>query len=280
MRRWRIDAEASFRDRLHSAPAHDRVQAESLKMKEARMHRPLSSLAGLAIALLLAISVSAQSIQVSPANKTIAITATDEATETADVAAVTVGYEVFGPDSASAYAQGGRISQAVLEALHKLDVADKNIESAGQGLERYNDFNDKDTPAERAQKQFVMRQSWTVTVAPGQAAEVIRAAVAAGANQSGAIDWRVSDRQAVQARAAAAALVKARGIATQMAEGLHVKLGALIYASNEAPNVRPIFHAALAASAKGAPGAPPPLLEIRPQTVREEATVYAVFAVE
>lgn len=234
----------------------------------------------LALALLFAHAALAQTIQVSPANKTIAITAADEATETADVAAVTVGYEVFGPDSASAYAQGGRISQAVLQALHTLAVADKNIESGSQGLQRYNDFNNKDTPAERAQKQFVMRQSWTVTVAPAQAAAVIRAAVAADANRSGAIDWRVSDRQALQARAAAAALVKARGIATQMAEGLHVKLGALIYASNEAPNVRPIFHAALAASGNGAPGSPAPLLEIRTQTVREEATVYAVFAIE
>jgi len=244
------------------------------------MLRVSSSFAALALGASIVSSASAQTIQVSPANKTVAITATDEATETADVAAVTVGYEVFGPDSASTYAEGGRVSQAVLDVLHKLGVADKNIESGSQGLERYNDFNDKDTPAERALKQFVMRQSWTVTVAPAQAAEVIRAAVAAGANQSGAIDWKVSDRQALQARAAAAALVKARAIAAQMAEGLHVKLGDLIYASNEAPNVRPIFHAALAASAKGAPGMPAPLLEIRPQTVRKEATVYAVFAIE
>lgn len=243
------------------------------------MFRFSSSLAGMTIAVLLAGAASAQTIQVSPANKTIAITATDEATEPADIAAVTLGYEVFGPDSASAYAQGGHISQAVIEALHKLGVTDKNIESAGQGLERYNDFSNKETPAERAQKQFVMRQSWTVTVAPALAAEVIRAAVAAGANQSGAIDWKVSDRPALQARAAAAALVKARTIAAQMAEGLHVKLGALIYASNEAPEVRPVFRALVAGAAKAAPP-PPPLLEIRPQMVREEATVHSVFAVE
>jgi uncharacterized protein YggE len=243
------------------------------------MFRSSSSLAVLAFASMLACTAPAQTIQVSPANKTIAITATDEATEPADVAAVSLGYEVYGPDSASAYAQGGRISQAVVDALHKLGVADKNIESAGQGLDRYNDFNDKDTPAERAQKQFVMRQSWTATVAPAQAAEVIRAAVTAGANQSGAIDWKVSDRQALQARAAAAALVKARTIAAQMAAGLHVKLGDLVYASNEAPEIRPLFHAALAAPANAA-APPPPLLEIRPQTVREQATVHAVFAIE
>ena len=238
----------------------------------------------LTIALACALFAStalAQTIQVNNANRTIAITASDEATETADIAAVTVGFEIYGPDSDTTYAQGGQISQAVLDALHKQGVADKNIESANQGLERYNDFNDKDTPAERARKQFVMRQSWTVSVPPQKAAEVIRAAVAAGANQSGAIDWKIADRQALQARAAANALVKARGIAAQMAEGLHVKLGDLLYASNQAPEVgpKPMFNMrSLNAAAKNPP--PPPLLEIRPQTVREEATVYAVFAVQ
>lgn len=232
-------------------------------------------------ATLSAAAVSAQTIQVSSANKTIAITATDEATATADIAAVTIGFEVFGPDSDSTYADGGRISQAVLAALHAQSVEDKNIESANQGLEPFNDFNQKDTPAERARKQFVMRQSWTVTVPPQKAAGVIRAAVAAGANQSGAIDWRVADHKALQARAAAAALVKARVIAAQMAEGLHVKLGDLLYASNQAPETVRVPRALLfGAAAKAASPAPPPLLALQPQTVREEATVYAVFAIE
>jgi hypothetical protein len=119
---------------------------------------------------------------------------------------------------------------------------------------------------------------------------VIRLAVAAGANQSGQIDWRLADRKALQAQAAANALVKARAVASQMADGLHVKLGALIYASNETPNTRIYFHHPVMGqmgygSGGGVGGvgskyisAPP--LEIRPQTIREEATVYAVFAIE
>ncbi len=232
-------------------------------------------------AALFASTAFAQTIQIGSTNKTIAITATGEATQTADIAAITIGFEVFGPDPDAAYADGGRISQAVLTALHQQGVADKSIESTNQGLERYNDFDQKDTPAERTRKQFVMRQSWNVTVPPPKAAEVIRAAVAAGANQSGGIEWRVADRDALQARAAAAALVKARAIAAQMAEGLHVKLGDLLYASNQAPEAAPVprpmlFHAL----AKAASPTPPPLLAISPQAVREEATVYAVFAIE
>jgi uncharacterized protein YggE len=228
----------------------------------------------------LAGTVSAQTIQINRENKTIAISTTDEATATADIAAVTVGFEVYGPAAESTYAAGGKISHAVLDALHKAGIEDKSIESSNQGLQRNTDFDDKDTPEQRANKQFVFRQSWTVSVAPTDAAEVIRVAVAAGANQSGAIEWRLSDRKALQAKAAQAALVKARAVASQMADGLHVKLGELIYASNEMPIASEYRYKTVPP-----PGPPPPpavtlpTLEIRPQTIREEATVYTVFAI-
>lgn len=226
-----------------------------------------------------------QTIQINRDNKTIAISTTDEATATADIAAVTVGFEIFGPDSDATYAEGGKLSQAILGALHKAGVADKDIESSGQGLQRNTDFDEKETPEQRARTQFVFRQSWDVSVAPKGAAEVIRVAVGAGANKTGAIDWRLSDRRALQAKAAEAALVKARAVAERMASGLNVKLGALIYASNETPNTRIYFaRQQVGTSVSGgfaAPAPPPaPTLEIRPQTIREEATVYAVFAIE
>jgi uncharacterized protein YggE len=125
-----------------------------------------------------------------------------------------------------------------------------------------------------------------VNVTPQSAAEVIRVAIAAGANKSGSIDWRYSGRKDLQAKAAGNALVKAREVASRMASGLNVKLGALIYASNETPNTK-IYFARPAqgmtlntssAMISSIPTGPP--LEIRPQTIREEATVYAVFAIE
>lgn len=230
--------------------------------------------------------ISAQTIQINRENKTIAISSTDEATATADIAAITVGFQVYGSVAESTYADGGKISHAVLDALHKAGIDDKSIESSNQGLRQNNDFNDTDTPEQRAKKQFVFRQSWVVSVAPNNAAQVIRVAVATGANQSGAIEWRLSDRKALQARAAQAALVKARAVASQMADGLHVKLGELIYASNETPNARIYFarpRGELAGSGAGggmmASYIAVPTLEIRPQTIREEATVYAVFTI-
>lgn len=232
------------------------------------------------------IVATAQTIQINKENKTIAISTTDEATATADIAAVTIGYEVFDSDFDAAYADGGKLSHAILDALHKAGVDDKGIESSGQSLTRNTEFDDKDKSDQRAKKQFVMSQSWVVSVQPSAAAEVIKVSVAAGANKSGAIDWRISDRKALQAKAAEAALMKARAVASQMADGLHVQLGNLIYASNESPKVNLYFPRpglALYGTSDASVSSQVnllPALEIRPQTVREEATVYAVFAIE
>jgi uncharacterized protein YggE len=240
----------------------------------------------LAMSFVLVETALPQSIQINRENKTIAISATDEATATADIAAVTIGFEVYDADSESTFANGSKISHAVLEALHKAGVEDRSIESSGQGLQRNTDFDDKDKPEQRAKKQFVFRQSWDVSVPPQAAAEVIRVTIAAGANKSGAIDWRLSDRKLLQAKAAEAALIKAREVAARMADGLHVKLGDLIYASNETPNTKIYFARPQQGmifnteSASVASYVVIPTLEIHPPTIREEATVYAVIAIE
>jgi uncharacterized protein len=240
-----------------------------------------------AVACIFSVATFGQSIQINRENKTIAISTTDEATATADIAAITVGFEVFGPESQGTYADGGKLSQAILEALHKSGVKDESIESSGQSLQRNTDFDDKDKSEDRVMKRFVFRQSWTVSATPQSASEVIRAAIAVGANQTGAIDWRLSERKALQAKAAESALVKARAVAERMADGLHVKLGALIYASNETPNARIYFARPQQGMTLNTESASVssvvnllPNIEIRPQIIREEATVYAVFAIE
>jgi len=232
---------------------------------------------------------AAQTIQINQQNKTIAISTTDEATAIADIAAITIGFEIFKPDADSASAEGGRRSHAIMDALHKAGVDDKSIESKTQGVSRNTNFDDKENAAQRAQRQYRAEQSWEVSVAPKDASAVLQLAMASGANTSGAINWRLTERKGLQAQAAATALVKARAVAVQMAEGLHVKLGALIFASNELPDAKIYFKRPLGGlvefnrielAAKLSTPPPPPPLEIHPQTIREEATVYAVFAIE
>jgi hypothetical protein len=233
----------------------------------------------------LAPALHSQNIQVDKNNRTIAITTSDKVSAEAEVARVTVGFEIYAADAASAYQQGSQLSNAILAALRRAGVADASIESSDQKI-THTEFagNDRSSEAQRAQKAFTVSQSWIVTVPATSPAAVLHVAIESGGNESGNIAWDVKDRNALQAQAAAKALERARSIATQMAAGLNTHLGSLIYASNEAPQPKFNGYKVETLSVAGeerssiAPTVAP--LAIRPQQVEETATVYAVFAIE
>lgn len=221
----------------------------------------------------------AQTIKVDKDNRTIAVTASDKAITDADLAVVHIGFQVFGPDEQSTYASGSKTSNAIMDALKKSGVPDKAIESENQNLQPNNYHDPRESEMDRAKKQFVINQSWTVKTKPDDAAKVLHVAVEAGANQSGQIDWQYVDMNGLQAKAAASALAKAQIIAQRMAQGLNVKLAGLIYASNQAPEspVRPLQ---MYAKLQNAPTAAVAPLAVNPRQIEESATVYAVFAIE
>jgi uncharacterized protein YggE len=227
------------------------------------------------------VAAAAQDIQVSKENRTIAITATDKVVAMADVATLHLGFIAYGPDSATAYANGSKVSNAIAAALTKAGLPEDALESENQNVSPVQEYQvDKLTPAEKAQRQFQVTQSWTARTNAKDASRFLDIAVKAGANQSGAIDWSLEDENAPQAEAAAKALQRARTVAMQMASGMNVQLGALIYASNEteASPVRPIV--ARFNSAMAMPAPPPAPLAINPRRIEKTATVYAVFAIQ
>lgn len=242
------------------------------------MKRVVLGVVGMALMAVPAIG-RAQKISINKNNRTIAVTVTDKATETADVATVHIGFKAYGPDSDSAYAAGSKVSNAVIEALKKAGVPDKAIESQAQNLQQNYQFDSKEGEMERAQKRYMLSQSWTVKTTATDAAKVLHIAVEAGANDSGQIDWDVKDHAALQAVAAAKALKHARAIASQMAKGLDTELGPLLYASNQAPET-PIRGGLMGAIGFGASAKAILPLAIRPQVIEEDATVYAVFAIQ
>jgi uncharacterized protein YggE len=219
----------------------------------------------------------APTIQVNRENRTIAITATDKVIAMADTATVHIGFIAYGPDSDAAYATGSRISNAIVKSLTAAGVPSDAIESENQNVSPVQEYQiDKLTPAEKAQRKFQVVQSWTVRTPADDAAKILDLAVKAGANQSGQIDWSLKDENAPQAEAAGKALQRARTVASEMAKGLSVKLGPLLYANNETqaqPPV-PLIRAMAASAAKTEP------LAINPRRIEKSATVYAVFAIE
>jgi hypothetical protein len=232
--------------------------------------------------ILAAAPLSSQTLQVNKENRAIAITATDRVIAMADIATLHLGFIAYGPDSDSAYATGLRVSDNIASALKKNGVPEEALESENQGVAPVQEYQiDKLTPAEKAQRKFQVTQSWTVRTNAKDAGHLLDVAVKAGANQSGAIEWSLQDENAPQAQAAAKALQRARIVAAQMAAGMNVKLGALIYASNEiqgAP-VQPLMAKFVGGGlAMAAPA--PQQLSINPRRIEKSATVYAVFAIE
>jgi uncharacterized protein YggE len=229
----------------------------------------------------IAVTATAQDIQVNRDNRTIAITATDSVTVMADTATVHIGFIAYGPDKDSAYATGSNLSNTIVKALTAAGVPSDAIESENQNVSPVQDYQvNQLTPTEKAQRKFQVIQSWTVRTSADNASKVLDVAVKAGANQSGQIDWSLKDENAPQTEAAAKALQRARTVAGQMAAGMSVKLGNLLYASNEtqAEPIRPLMKAMVMNGAMAAP-APQPLA-INPRRIEKSATVYAVFAIE
>jgi uncharacterized protein YggE len=230
-------------------------------------------------AAVFAVAADAQTIPISKENRTIAITATAKVLAMADTAAVHIGFIAYGPDSDTAYANGSRLSNAIIKSITSAGVPDDAIESENQNVSPVQEYQiDKLSPAEKAQRKFQVTQSWTVRTLAADAAKTLDLAVKAGANQSGQIDWSLKDENAPQAEAASKALQRARAVAEEMAKGLNVRLGALLYANNETQAEPP--HPLMRAMAGAAPQMKTEPLAINSRRIEKSATVYAVFAIE
>jgi uncharacterized protein YggE len=222
--------------------------------------------------------LSAQQIQISKDNKTISITATDEASAMADTAVVSIGFNLFGKDQDATYASATETSNAIVNAITGSGVDKDAIQSQEQNLSPLNsdDFQNKSHYAEGMRFQFSQR--WQVTVPAAQSAQILHLAITHGANNSGNIDWQLKNDDALQLEAAQKALHHAHDIAEHMAQGLNTHLGALLYASNQVPEQTVIMNDRPAPMARSMKALKP--LAISPNRITRSATVYAVFAIE
>ncbi len=221
----------------------------------------------------------AQTLGISKDNRTITVTATDNAFAMADQAVVHIGYQAYGEDEGSAYAEGSRRSNGVIDALRAAGVPADSIESEDQNLQPLNEYELKNIPAALKNMKYRITQSWTVRTTPEAAAKTLDLAVKAGANQSGSIAWEMKDGSLLEAAASARALAHAQVIAARMAEGLHTRVGSLLYASNQAQETlaRPAPVIMMAMKRQTADAKP---LSLSSRRVERSATVFAIFSIE
>jgi uncharacterized protein YggE len=208
-------------------------------------------------------------MKVDSSNRTLTVSATESVSVEPDLAILHIGFDTTPEDAKAAYADGARASNAIIAAVKQAGIPETSIRSESQYLDR--DFSNK-------QHKFVLHQQWTVKVPPERAAEILDIAVTAGATDSGQIDWTVKDVPVLESQALDRAATRAKQNAEVLAKGMGVRLGSLIYVSNQisSPGPRPMMFAEQRLSN----AAPPPPLSIEPHQVAREATVYAVFAIE
>ena len=231
--------------------------------------------------------LSAQDLQINKDNKTISITATDEASALADTAVVNIGFNSYGKEQDSTYADATKTSNAIISAITAAGVSKDAIHSEQQNLTQLYLNNDQDKALYAEGMRFQFSQSWQVTVPADQAAQLLQLAITHGANNSGNIQWQLVNDEALQTEAAQKALHHARDIAEHMAQGLGAKVGALLYASNQTPVVNNLgrmrgYGVGIGAGSGGGIFAGRNLkpLAISPERITQSATVYAVFAIE
>ena len=208
-------------------------------------------------------------LKVDSSNRTLTVTATDNMSIEPDQAVLHIGFVTQPQDAKSAYAEGSRASNAIITALKQAGVAESAIRSESQYLDR--DWTTK-------LRKYTLHQDWTVKVAPQHAAEILDAAINAGATSSGQIEWTVKDEKALEAQALDKAAARARADAEVLAKGMAVRLGSLVYVSNQMS--APSFPRPMPMMAMKAANADAQPLAIEPHQVSREATVYAVFAIE
>ena len=215
------------------------------------------------------------SIQINKDNRTISISATDHAEADPDVADLHVGFTVYGPTLQDAYKAASESSNGITKAMLDAGATRSEIQSQSQRVSRLSDYEIK---TQKGMK-FSVQQSWTVSVDPKNAALILDAAVQAGANQSGDINWRLKNNVALDGQAVRLATEHARALAAELAKGLDVTLGKALYATNSVSSnfigPRPMMSFAKSAEAGG-----PAPLAIEAQRVQSTATVQIIYAIE
>jgi len=103
-------------------------------------------------------------------HRTITVSADGRVSVDPDVAILHVGFETKPTDAKSAYADGARISNAIVDAIKQAGIPETSIRSEFQRLE----------PVDPKNHKFKLTQNWTVKTPPARAGEILDVAVNAG----------------------------------------------------------------------------------------------------
>ena len=222
-----------------------------------------------------------QENQVSRQNRSVEVVVTETVKAASDVSVVTLGCVTYGETHDEAYQSNLKIADQVIQAILKAGVSKEQIQ--GSTIQLGENFQATNRPDQKG-RQFEAHQTWQIRLGASDAQKIIDDAVAAGVNGIENVSWDVSDPAALEAKARAAAMKKAREIAGQIAEAGGAKLGELLYASNGSSEVvmGGVSGAVMAQAFGAGRGAAVPAFSLKlfPSKVEKQATVRAIFALD
>jgi uncharacterized protein len=225
-------------------------------------------------------NASAQDVQVSPTNRTIAVTASETLRVDPDLAIAHVGYHNYAPTKEAAYAENVRAAEKITKALFAAGVPKEALETEALLLSLV-DYRNCDVSSDQQKNQkFEAQQTWEIRVSVPDAQKIVDVAVAAGATDVSPVQWVMADVHELEVKASSAALVKARIAAEEIAKQTGVKLGALLYVTNGQPQDMEFMDRNRYLKTVEVTEGRQPSLILFPQKVQKTGTVSAVFAIE
>jgi len=209
-------------------------------------------------------------LKIDPSNKTLTVSAEERVTADPDLAIIHIGFQTSPSDAKTTYAAGAKASNEIVAAIKQAGIPESSIRSEGQSLDS----------VDAKSHRFRLVQSWVVRTPPERAAQVLDIAVAAGATESGQIDWTLQDVHALEDQALERAAERAKSDAERLAKAMATHLGALVYVTSQVSATRSDMAIQSSNFGDDKVRSLAPALAIEPRKVSRTASVYAVYAIE
>jgi uncharacterized protein YggE len=180
-------------------------------------------------------------VQTQPPVRTITVTGTGMVTLTPDIAYITIGVNTQNASAKDAVAQNNTQAQAIIAAIKKFGIADKDIQTTNFSIypQQQYDNNGKLTGI-----LYVVDNSVYVTVRDlTKLGDLLDSAVSSGANNINSITFDVADKTAALSQARKAAVEQASQQADELTAATGVKLGdvqSISYSDSTPPVVVPL----------------------------------------
>jgi uncharacterized protein len=240
--------------------------------------RRLRAFAVLALALV-PYDVTAQVIRLGSDNRrTIEIIATGKVSVVADSAEVKLGFTNAADSKDAAYVENVRVGNKIVRALLDAGISKDDIQT--QSVNVGQEDQSRRGGGTGGKRLYSARQQWQVRVAATDAQRTIDIAITAGSNTVEGVEWGVVDPQALQEKAYAAALTRAKEIAERVAAQAGVKLGELLTIINGEQS-EGFAKMAIPRAIPPPPPPPPPNenLQLYPGKIAREETVTVIYGI-